>query len=188
MKIYTKTGDNGTTALIGGTRVAKHHIRIEAYGTVDELNSFIGLLNDNIDDKNINKDLIKIQNELFNLGAYLSLDPEKEKLANGKPRLNIPNIDKKMIDFLENKIDEMNENLPPMTNFILPGGHQTVSICHICRTITRRAERRATAINEVEAINPFLIKYLNRLSDYLFVLARKLSVDLKIIEVPWNPK
>ncbi len=188
MKIYTKTGDKGATSLIGGTRVPKHHIRIEAYGTVDELNSFIGLLNDNVSDKEIKKNLIRIQNELFNLGAFLSLDPKKENLANGKKRLNIPPIDEKSITFLEKQIDKMNENLPPMTNFILPGGHQTVSICHICRTIARRAERRATAINEVEEIDVNLIKYLNRLSDYLFVLARKLSSDLQINEILWNPK
>ena len=188
MKIYTKSGDKGTTTLIGGTKVPKHNLRIEAYGTVDELNSFLGLLRDNIDDQNIKNDLIEIQNKLFNLGAFLALDPKKEKLPNGKERLEIQKIDENSIKFLENRIDKMNDTIPPMTNFVLPGGHQTVSICHICRTVSRRAERKATAINEVEAINPNLIKYLNRLSDYLFVLARKLSIDLKISEKIWNPK
>ncbi len=188
MKIYTKTGDKGTTALIGGTRVPKHHQRIEAYGTVDELNSFLGLLRDKIQSEEIKTDLIKIQNELFNLGAFLALDPDKKKLANGKNRLDIDPIDEKSIEFLENKIDMMNEKLPPMTNFVLPGGDERISICHICRTIARRAERKTTLINETQAVNPLLIKYLNRLSDYLFILARKLSIDLKIKETIWQPK
>ncbi len=188
MKIYTKTGDKGTTALIGGTRVPKHHQRIEAYGTVDELNSFLGLLRDKIEPIELKKDLKKIQNELFNLGAFLALDPNKEKLANGKNRLDIDTIDESSIQFLEQKIDRMNEELPPMTNFILPGGHETVSVCHICRTIARRAERKTTLINEMETVNPLLVKYLNRLSDYLFVLARKLSKDLKIEESIWQAK
>ncbi len=186
MKIYTKTGDKGTTSLIGGTRVPKHDLRIESYGTIDELNSFIGLLRDKIPHKEIENNLIKIQNELFNLGAFLSLDPEKNKLANGKDRLNIPPISDELIESLEKQIDLMNEQLPPMTHFILPGGHEIVSTCHICRTIARRAERRVTALSEFSFVEDNWIKYLNRLSDYLFVLARKLSNDLKVEEIKWR--
>ena len=178
MKIYTKTGDKGTTALFGGTRVPKHHLRIESYGTVDELNSHLGLIRDqNIDVKAV-ESLIRIQNELFTLGAMLATPPEKEVLKNGKERLNIPKISSKNIEVLEQEIDDMNLELPPMTHFILPGGNQTVSFCHIARCVCRRSERIATALNEYETINPAILEYLNRLSDYLFTLARKLSKDL----------
>ncbi len=188
MKIYTKTGDKGTTALFGGTRVPKHHLRIESYGTVDELNSYIGLVRDqNIDENSIHS-LIRIQNELFTLGAMLATPPEKEILKSGKERLNIPKITSKNIEVLEQEIDAMNLELPLMTNFILPGGNQTVSFCHIARCVCRRTERLATALNENEAINPAILKYLNRLSDYLFVLARKLSKDLSVMETPWIPE
>ncbi len=187
MKIYTKTGDKGTTLLIGGTRVPKHHIKIEAYGTVDELNSYLGLLRDKIAKEYLDE-LIEIQNRLFTLGSFLALDPEKQTLPNGKPRLNIKPIGQKDIDFLEQKIDVMEQELPPMTNFILPGGHEQVSVCHICRSVCRRTERKVTYLNEIEPVAPELIKYLNRLSDYLFVLARKLSLDLQIDETPWIPK
>jgi cob(I)alamin adenosyltransferase len=188
MKIYTKTGDKGTTALFGGTRVPKHDLRIESYGTVDELNSYIGLIRDqNIDSKTI-ESLLKIQNELFTLGAMLATPPEKEVLKNGKQRLNIPKITILSIEYLENEIDTMNLELPPMTNFILPGGNQTVSFCHIARCVCRRAERLATALNENEVLNPDVLTYLNRLSDYLFVLARKLSKDLSAKEIAWIPE
>lgn len=188
MKIYTKTGDKGTTALFGGTRVPKHHLRIESYGTVDELNSYIGLVRDqNIDINSINS-LIRIQNELFTLGAMLATPPEKEILKSGKERLNIPKITSKNIEALEQEIDTMNLELPQMTNFILPGGNQTVSFCHIARCVCRRTERLATTLNESEAINPAILEYLNRLSDYLFVLARKLSKDLSVKETPWIPE
>jgi cob(I)alamin adenosyltransferase len=188
MKIYTKTGDQGTTALFGGTRVPKHHLRIESYGTVDELNSYIGLIRaQKIDTKAINS-LIRIQNELFTLGAMLATPPEKEILKNGKERLNIPKITSKNIESLEKEIDTMNLELPQMTNFILPGGNQIVSFCHIARCICRRTERLATELNENAAINPAILKYLNRLSDYLFVLARKLSKDLSVKETPWIPE
>jgi len=186
MKIYTKTGDKGTTALIGGTRVPKHHIRIEAYGTIDELNSYIGFLRDKLSDSALQDNLIKIQNELFNLGAFLSLDPDKKTLANGKERLNIPPITEKLIEDMEKQIDLMNEELPPMTHFILPGGHENISVCHICRTIARRAERKVSALSEVSKVEENWIKYLNRLSDYLFVLARKLSKDLQVEEIKWR--
>jgi len=187
MKIYTKTGDKGTTALFGGTRVPKHDLRIESYGTVDELNSYIGLIRDQkIDTKTI-ESLIRIQNELFTLGAMLATPPDKEVLKNGKQRLNIPKINTTSIELLEAEIDTMNLELPPMTNFILPGGNQTVSFCHIARCVCRRAERVSTELNENEAISSDVLRYLNRLSDYLFVLARKLTKDLSAEEIPWIP-
>jgi cob(I)alamin adenosyltransferase len=188
MKIYTKTGDKGTTALFGGTRVPKHHLRIESYGTVDELNSYIGLIRDQKIDANTIESLIRIQNELFTLGAMLATPPEKEVLKNGKQRLNIPKITSSSIDTLEKEIDFMNLELPPMTNFILPGGNQTVSFCHITRCVCRRAERLATALNESEVVNANVLTYLNRLSDYLFVLARKLTKDLSAREIAWIPE
>lgn len=188
MKIYTKTGDKGTTALYGGTRVPKHHLRIESYGTVDELNSYIGLIRDqNIDVQSIDS-LIRIQNELFTLGAMLATPPEKEVLKNGKQRLNIPKITDTSISLLESEIDSMSTALPQMTNFILPGGHQTVSFCHISRCVCRRAERLVTALNETDDVNPDILTYLNRLSDYLFVLARKLTIAVSADEIPWIPE
>ena len=188
MKIYTKTGDKGTTALFGGTRVPKHHLRIESYGTIDELNSYVGLIKDQNIEESSKKALIKIQNELFTLGAMLATPPEKETLKSGKERLNIPKITEKSIQFLEDEIDIMNTKLPEMTHFILPGGHTTVSFCHIARCVCRRAERLSVSLDEEESINPAILKYLNRLSDYLFVLARKLSQDLSAQEVKWIPE
>ena len=187
MKIYTKTGDTGTTSLYGGTRVKKYNLRIESYGTVDELNSYIGLIKDQeISDTNKNS-LLKIQNELFTLGSMLATPPEKETLKNGKERLNIPKIDESAVLFLENEIDRMDAALPQMTHFILPGGHQAVSFCHVARCVCRRAERLSVALNDQETINNDIIKYLNRLSDYLFTLARKLSNDLSVDEIKWIP-
>lgn len=188
MKIYTKTGDKGTTALFGGTRVPKHHIRIESYGTVDELNSHIGLVRDQAFDAHYKAVLITIQDKLFTVGAILATDPDKAILKSGKERLNIPKISNADIEYLEQEIDKMNEALPPMTNFILPGGHQTVSFCHIARCVCRRAERLASALHEIEPFQMETLTYLNRLSDYLFVLARKLSNDLHAEEVKWIPK
>ncbi len=188
MKIYTKTGDKGTTALFGGTRVPKHHIRIESYGTVDELNSHLGLIRDQEIDLHSKEILMQIQDKLFTIGAILATDPEKEKLKNGKDRLNIPHITEQDINDLENEMDTMEAALEPMTHFILPGGHQTVSFCHIARCVCRRAERLATALFEQEPFDITTLKYLNRLSDYLFVLARKLSKDLRAEEVKWIPK
>jgi len=188
MKIYTKTGDSGTTSLYGGTRVKKYNLRIESYGTVDELNSYIGLIKDQeISDTNKNS-LLKIQNELFTLGSMLATPPEKETLKNGKERLNIPKIDESAVLFLENEIDRMDAALPQMTHFILPGGHQAVSFCHVARCVCRRAERLSVALNDQETINNDIIKYLNRLSDYLFTLARKLSNDLSVDEIKWIPE
>ncbi|WP_340199192.1 cob(I)yrinic acid a,c-diamide adenosyltransferase [Ascidiimonas sp. W6] len=188
MKIYTKTGDKGTTALFGGTRVPKHHIRIDSYGTVDELNSWIGLLRDQESSEHINKILIEIQDRLFTVGAILATDPEKAILKNGKERLNIPKISENDINLLEQEIDNMNTSLPPMTHFILPGGHQAVSFCHVTRCVCRRAERLSTELYENEPFDERVLQYLNRLSDYLFVLARKLSYELKAKEIKWIPK
>ncbi len=188
MKVYTKTGDKGTTALFGGTRVPKHHIRIESYGTVDELNSYIGLIRDQDINPLYKKTLIEIQDRLFTIGAILATDPEKAILKNGKERLNIPKISESDIEFLENEIDTMESKLPPMTHFVLPGGHTTVSFCHVARCVCRRAERLSVQLNETEPVNEGALKYLNRLSDYLFVLARKLTFDLNAEEVKWIPK
>ncbi len=188
MKIYTKTGDKGTTALFGGTRVPKHHIRIDSYGTVDELNSHLGLIRDQDINQHYKDVLIHIQDRLFTVGAILATDPEKAILKNGKKRLNIPTISNENIERLEQEMDSMNESLPPMTHFVLPGGHQTVSFCHIARCICRRAERLTSALNDIETINPNTLMYLNRLSDYLFVLARKLSYDLQANEIKWIPE
>jgi len=188
MKIYTKTGDKGTTSLFGGTRVSKYDLRIEAYGTIDELNSYIGLIRDQKIDKHTSIILLKIQHELFTLGSMLATSPEKKVLKSGKERLNISKINAKSIELLENEIDTMNEDLPQMTHFILPGGHTTVSYCHIARCICRRAERISTQLSDESSIEPQILVYLNRLSDYLFVLARKLTIDNKAQEIKWIPK
>lgn len=188
MKIYTKTGDKGTTALFGGTRVPKYHIRIESYGTVDELNSYLGLIRDQEINKHYKEVLITIQDKLFTLGAILATDPEKATLKSGKERLNIPKIDSEDIEQLEKEMDQMNDHLPPMTHFVLPGGHTTVSYCHIARTVCRRAERLSTLLHENDPIDAHVLQYLNRLSDYLFVLARKLTHDLQAEEIKWIPK
>jgi cob(I)alamin adenosyltransferase len=188
MKIYTKTGDKGTTALFGGTRVKKYNLRIESYGTVDELNSYIGLIKDQEISETIKVSLLKIQHQLFTLGAMLATPPEKETLKNGKERLNIPKVEENSIEFLENEIDSMEIELPQMTHFILPGGHQAVSFCHVARCVCRRAERLSVELNDEDPLNDDILKYLNRLSDYLFVLARKLSKDLSVEEIKWIPK
>jgi len=188
MKIYTKTGDKGTTSLFGGTRVPKHHIRIESYGSVDELNSHIGLVKDQKVGDHTREILNRVQDRLFTLGAILATDPEKAILKSGKERLNIPTITEEDIVLLEKEMDSMNENLPEMTHFVLPGGHPSVSICHIARCVCRRAERMATALYEISPFDELVLHYLNRLSDYLFVLARKLSKDLHANEVKWIPE
>tara|TARA_R110002051_G_scaffold34256_3_gene76368 strand:+ start:101278 stop:101853 length:576 start_codon:yes stop_codon:yes gene_type:complete len=188
MKVYTKTGDNGTTGLFGGTRVPKHHIRIDSYGTIDELNSWLGLIRNQDINKTYQNQLIQIQEHLFVVGAILATDPEKETLKNGEQRLKITKVGVEEIQFLENAIDEMDNQLPQMTHFILPGGHTTVSYCHIARTVCRRAERLATLLFESEAFDVSVLSFINRLSDYLFVLARKLSYDLQGNEIKWIPK
>jgi len=186
MKIYTKTGDKGKTSLFGGDRVKKFNLRIEAYGTIDELNSHLGLIRDQIKDKALINDLITIQSTLFTMGAMLATPPDKEKLKNGTDRLKIEKIELAEISFLENNMDLMNESLEPMTHFILPGGHSTVSFCHIARCVCRRAERITVDLADKEAVNPHILIYLNRLSDYLFVLARKLTKDYHVDEIPWK--
>ena len=188
MKVYTKTGDKGTTALFGGTRVPKDHIRIESYGTVDELNSYIGLIRDQEISQHYKNILIEIQDRLFTVGAILATPPEKEVMKNGALRLQNLGIIESDIELLENEIDAMENSLPQMTHFVLPGGHTTVSYCHIARCVCRRAERLSVHLSHDEPVAPNAIKYLNRLSDYLFVLARKLTFDLKAEEVQWIPR
>lgn len=180
-KIYTKTGDKGQTSLIGGTRVPKFDVRIEAYGTVDELNSNIGLVRDQAIDEHSLSILIEIQDRLFTIGSLLAADPEKNKMQ-------LPQISKKDIELLESEMDTMNEKLPEMKHFVLPGGHSIVSICHIARCVCRRAERCVLKLNEHSPVDELIYKYLNRLSDYLFVLSRKLTQDLHVIETPWKPR
>lgn len=188
MKVYTKTGDTGTTALFGGTRVPKDHARIESYGTVDELNSYIGLIRDQEINQHFKDILIEIQDRLFTVGAILATPPEKEVLKNGQKRLQNLGIIESDIELLEKEIDTMEDSLPQMTHFVLPGGHTTVSYCHVARCVCRRAERLAVHLSHNEPVADIAIKYLNRLSDYLFVLARKLSKDLNADEVKWIPR
>lgn len=181
MKIYTKTGDKGLTSLIGGTRVPKHHIRIEAYGTVDELNSWIGLLRDVIADASVKTLLIEIQDRLFTIGSALATDPEKSKMK-------LPELLDADVVRLEKAIDAIDAIVTPMKSFVLPGGHEQVSHCHIARCVCRRAERNIIHLAETVAVPDLVIQYLNRLSDYLFMLSRKLTVDLGAEEIPWKPR
>ena len=181
LKIYTKTGDKGLTSLIGGTRLPKQHIRIEAYGTVDELNSHIGLLRDVVENKEKKELLVSIQDRLFTMGSHLAADPEKNKMK-------LPDLFEEDIIVLEKAIDEMNEKLPEMKSFVLPGGHVHVSYCHIARCVCRRAERAVLRLAENEKVEEIHYKYLNRLSDYLFMLCRWLSHELNAEEIPWKPK
>lgn len=181
MKIYTKTGDKGLTSLIGGTRVAKHHIRIESYGTVDELNSYIGLIGCQEIDPHHQSVLKEIQDRLFTVGASLAADPEKSKMK-------IPDLLEEDIALLETEIDQMNEVLPELKHFILPGGNTTVSYCHIARCVCRRAERLTVALSESSFVDSKVTVYLNRLSDYLFILGRKLGYDAKAVENIWLPR
>ena len=181
MKIYTKTGDKGQTSLYGGTRVPKNHERINAYGTIDELNSFIGMVGDLDTDKERVAFYRTIQSRLFTIGA--SLAAETDRTQNIKPDLKEEDI-----LALENAIDEMNATLQVMKNFILPGGHQLVSSTHIARTVCRRAERLVISLASQAAVEDIVIKYLNRLSDYLFVLARKQGKELNIEEILWKPR
>ena len=187
MKIYTKTGDKGTTGLVGGTRIPKHDLRIDCYGTVDELNSYLGLIRDQAISKDSKTTLIKIQNQLFIIGSLLATDPEKLKDESKRKRLGITFLEADAIAFLETEIDAMNLALSPMTHFILPGGHQTVSFCHIARCICRRAERNVSKLNADQPTQPEVLIYLNRLSDFIFVLARKLSKELEAEEIKWIP-
>ncbi|MDI1356243.1 MAG: cob(I)yrinic acid a,c-diamide adenosyltransferase [bacterium] len=180
-KIYTKTGDKGETSLIGGTRLPKQHVRIEAYGTVDELNSHIGLLRDVVNDKNTVDLLISIQDRLFTMGSQLAADPKKNKMP-------LPTLHEEDIVALEKAIDQIDAHVPEMKSFVLPGGHMHVSYCHIARCVCRRAERAVLRLAENEQVDEIHGKYLNRLSDYLFMLSRQLSLDLKANEIPWVAK
>jgi cob(I)alamin adenosyltransferase len=183
MKIYTKTGDKGTTSLIGGTKVSKSHLRIEAYGTVDELNSYIGLCKDLLTDNQSKLILQEVQDRLFTIGSSLACDPVKE------PKMRIPDLKEEDVTLLEKEMDKMNETMPAMKNFILPGGHVTVSHLHITRCVCRRAERCCVRLEiERHEVEPIVIKYINRLSDYLFVLARFTAHQLNAPEIPWKPR
>lgn len=187
MKIYTKTGDKGTTGLVGGTRLPKHNLRIECYGTIDELNSYLGLIRDQEISKNHKTTLLEIQNQLFVIGSLLATDPKLLKDDTKRKRFGINFLNPEAITFLETEIDAINRELPPMTHFILPGGHQTVSFCHIARCICRRAERTISKLSIEQPTQPEVLIYLNRLSDFIFVLARKLSKELKVDEIKWIP-
>ncbi len=180
-RIYTKTGDKGETSLIGGTRLPKYHIRIEAYGTVDELNSHIGLLRDLTSDSTVQDLLIGIQDRLFTIGSHLAADPEKN-------RMQLPPIFEEDVVVLEKAIDAIDAIVPEMKSFILPGGHVNVSQCHIARCVCRRAERAVLRLAENEPVEEIHAKYLNRLSDYLFMLSRWYTHSLGALEIPWKPK
>ncbi len=181
MKIYTKTGDQGTTALYGGKRLSKADLRIETYGTVDELNSYIGLVRDQDVNQKRKDILIEVQDRLFTIGSILATEP-------GNDKVKIPMLTESDVVFLEQEIDTMEAELPPMRFFVLPGGHPSVSQCHIARTVCRRTERLTISLSIQEKVDPVVIKYLNRLSDFLFVLSRKMSHELGAEETPWKPR
>ena len=181
MKIYTKKGDEGKTGLIGGTRVSKHALRIDSYGTVDELNSFIGVVRDYDINEIYKKQLIEIQDRLFTIGSSLASDPEKSKMK-------IPDLLESDVEILEKWMDEMDAELPEMRFFVLPGGNHAVSFCHVARCVCRRAERLIVELAESDFVAPLVLSYMNRLSDYLFVLSRKIAIDLKAEEQPWHPR
>jgi len=176
-KIYTKTGDGGETSLFGGKRLPKFHLRIESYGTVDELNSHLGLVRDQLTDEGLRTQLIEVQNRLFTIGANLASDPSKE--------MSTPDLTEADVSLLEGWMDAMDEELPALKHFILPGGHVAVSNCHVARCVCRRAERLVVALAANESVDPVLIKYLNRLSDYLFVLSRMIGHLMEVEEVKW---
>ncbi|HCM74875.1 MAG TPA: cob(I)yrinic acid a,c-diamide adenosyltransferase [Cytophagales bacterium] len=181
MKIYTKTGDKGDTALFGGKRVSKGELRIESYGTIDELNSYVGLLRDQDVNKKRKNVLVEIQDRLFTVGSILATEP-------GNTKVQIPSLVEEDITFLEKEIDTMESELSPMKSFVLPGGHPSVSFGHITRTVCRRAERLVIRLNLVEKVEPLVIAYLNRLSDYFFVLCRKMTKELNAEETPWQAR
>lgn len=181
MKIYTKTGDEGTTSLFGGKRVSKSDLRIDSYGTIDELNSYVGLLRDQEVNHKRKDVLVEIQDRLFTIGSMLATEP-------GNTKVKIPVLQEGDITFLEKQIDEMDLLLPPMKFFVLPGGHVSISFGHVARTVCRRAERLVIAFNQQEKVESLIIKYLNRLSDYLFVLCRMMTQELQIVETAWKPR
>lgn len=178
--IYTKTGDKGTTSLVGGTRVSKTHIRLEAYGTVDELNSNLGLLITYLPDERDRNFVQQVQDKLFAVGSHLATDREKTKLN------EVSVITPELVETMEHEIDRLDVILPPLSAFVLPGGSRGAAVCHICRTVCRRAERRILVLAEQVEISAELLAYVNRLSDYLFVLARKINHDEKKDEIFWN--
>lgn len=181
MKVYTKTGDKGETSLFGGKRVLKSNVRIEAYGTSDELNAWIGLIRSQEIKEHHIKTLVEIQDRIFTLGAQLAADPDK-------PKLKLPKIEEADIVYLENEMDKMDAKLPPMTKFTMPGGNDVVSYCHIARTVCRRCERLIIELNQSTEVNELVVKYVNRLSDYLFVLSRMLTVELNAKEEFWEAR
>lgn len=182
-KIYTKTGDKGATSLIGGTRVSKHHIRIESYGAVDELNSYLGMIGDSQKDEEINSWLREIQDRLFTIGSVLATSPEKDV------KMQLPDLFDEDVVWLEQRIDSMNEVLPEMRSFILPGGHIAASTTHVARCVCRRAERICVGMQDQNEFVPQLVlQYLNRLSDFLFVLSRYIIHKNKAIEIPWRAR
>ncbi|HYG16038.1 MAG TPA: cob(I)yrinic acid a,c-diamide adenosyltransferase [Bacteroidia bacterium] len=181
MKIYTRTGDSGETSLLGGARVPKHHLRIECYGTVDELNSWVGLVRAGFDDAFTTPLLDEIQNNLFVVGSQLAADPAKSNIK-------IPHIEEADITRLEEAMDAMDKELPALKNFILPGGNVPAANCHIARCVCRRAERLVTHLSYEEKVEPLDLKYLNRLSDYLFVLARYIAHKAGAEEIAWKPR
>ncbi len=180
-KIYTKTGDKGTTSLVGGTRLPKDHIKIEAYGSVDELNAWIGVLADAPENKERNAFLKEIQDRLFTIGAELASEPEQNKKK-------LPELFESDIVVLEKEMDFYNETIPTLRAFVLPGGHPLVSFAHVARTVCRRSERQVISLSHNEEVNPLIIKYLNRLSDYLFVLSRKITQEQNAPEIAWKPR
>lgn len=179
-RIYTKTGDAGQTALFGGRRVSKSALRVDAYGTVDELNSFVGLLRDSLENASIRESLKEIQHRLFSIGAHLASDPDKTPPS--------PDLVPQDILALEQAMDIMDDHLPALKNFILPGGHPVASLCHVCRTVCRRAERLVVGLHEHEPVDEHVLQYLNRLSDYFFMLARQVASEAGAPEVIWNPR
>jgi cob(I)alamin adenosyltransferase len=181
IKIYTRTGDKGQTSLLGGTRLPKYHVRIEAYGTVDELNSHIGLVRDVVTEPSVAELLTRIQDRLFTMGSTLAADPEKNKMK-------LPSLKESDVSALESAIDAMDAKVPPMRSFVLPGGHVHVSYCHIARCVCRRAERAVLKLSETEPVDELSVKYLNRLSDYLFMLSRYMVMLLGCAEIPWKPE
>jgi len=180
-KIYTKGGDKGETSLLGGTRISKSHERVEAYGNLDELNSFIGLIRDQDIDPHYREVILRVQENLFVAEALIAKDPEQQVPG-------LPTLSGNDVLFLEKEIDSMNEQLSLLNNFILPGGNTVVSYCHIARTVCRRTERSLIRLNQNSPVEDIIIQYLNRLSDYLFVLARKTGSDSGAIETPWITK
>lgn len=181
MKIYTRTGDEGTTALFGGQRVSKADLRIDTYGTIDELNSWTGVLRDQEVNRTRKPELIEIQDRLFTIGSLLAVEP-------GNTKVKVPQLSESDVTFLEDRIDAMEAGLEPMKVFVLPGGHPAVSFGHVARTVCRRAERLVIALHSQEPVQPLILRYMNRLSDYLFVLCRSMAAELKAPETPWKPR